>query len=102
MNRKNRNRVSPNHPSLHRPTGFSRTLHLIDVDNLLGDPLTTDRQRIDLVLGEYRHAAEYAAGDQAVLATCCNPEHALAIELSWPNACHRRRSGADGADLALI
>jgi hypothetical protein len=97
--------ISPNHPSMRRPppaAGRIRTLHLIDVDNLLGDPVTTDRRRIDLLFGDYRGVAQFVGGDHAVVATGCNAGHVLAVELGWPQARHCRRSGPDGADLALL
>lgn len=105
-------RISPNHPSLHRPGSpprppratppAGRTLHLVDVDNLLGDPTTTDQARIDLLFRDYRQVSGYALGDHAVVATGRGPGHVLAVELAWPSARHCRRGGPDGADLALL
>jgi hypothetical protein len=79
-----------------------RTVHLIDADNLLGDPATTDRARIEAVFEAYRRAADFRVGDQVILATGCNGAHVLEVELAWPGAEHRRRAGADGADLELL
>ncbi len=102
--------ISPNHPSLHRPnrpttppaTTTPRTLHLVDIDNLLDDPTTTDPGHIDLVIRSYRRVACYAEGDLAVVATGHHAPHVLAVELAWPQAQHCRRRGRDGADLALL
>lgn len=101
-------RISPNHPSLHRPgrpprpPRPPRTLHLVDVDNLLGDPTTTDRASIDLVFRDFREVAGFVEGDHVVVATGRNAAHVLAVELAWPTARHRRQGGPDGADLALL
>ena len=109
--------VSPNHPSMQQapsvrvaprscssracgPAG--RALHLVDVDNLLGDPATTDPARVHLLFDNYRRVAQFTIGDHVVVATGCNPQHVFAIEAAWPTACHRRRAGADGADMALL
>jgi hypothetical protein len=80
----------------------ARALHLIDVDNLLGDPGTVDAATIGHVLDSYRAASSYREGDHVVIATGCNASHVLAIELAWPTAAHRRRPGPDGADMALL
>jgi hypothetical protein len=79
-----------------------RTLHLVDADNLLGDPNTVDRERIQSVFVKYRHASGFRVGDQVVVATGCNGRHVFEVEAAWPGVTHRRRSGADGADLELL
>jgi hypothetical protein len=87
---------------MRRVVDTPRTLHLIDVDNLLGDPRTTDQARVSLLFTHYRQVADYREGDLAVVATGCNADHVLAVELAWPEARHARRRGPDGADLALL
>ena len=101
--------VSPNHPSNHHSaTGTSltsmgwRTLHLVDVDNLLGDPGCAEGARIRRLFDAYREVSSFRHGDHVVVATGCNARHALAVEIAWPNVCHRRRAGRDGADMALL
>lgn len=109
--------VSPNHPSMRQapsvrvaPRSCSsrvcgppgRALHLVYVDNLLGDPATTDPARVHLLFDNYRRVGQFTVGDHVVVATGCNPQHVFAIEAAWPTACHRRRAGADGADMALL
>jgi hypothetical protein len=79
-----------------------RTLHLVDVDNLLGDPCTTDVARVDLLFRDYRRISNFVPGDHVVVATGCNAQHVFAVESAWPTVCHRRRAGADGADMALL
>lgn len=79
-----------------------RSLHLVDADNLIGDPCTTDRRQIQAAFESYRAAANFQPGDHAVVATGCNGLHVLEVELAWPDAQHRRRCGPDGADLELL
>ena len=100
---------SRNHPSRHtvgQQAGLAaagwRTLHLVDADNLLGDPQCTDAAHISSVFAAYRQASAFAPGDHVVVATGCNSQHVLSVELAWPAVCHRRRSGPDGADMALL
>lgn len=79
-----------------------RTLHLVDADNLLGDPNTIDCDLIGSVFGQYRRAAGHRVGDHVVVATGRNGLHVFEVEAAWPGASHRRRSGEDGADLELL
>ena len=79
-----------------------RTLHLVDADNLLGDPTTVDRELIESVFLQYRNASGFRDGDQVVVATGRNGLHVFEVEAAWPGVSHRRRSGADGADLELL
>ena len=93
------------HPKRHatrQNAPARRSLHLIDVDNLVRDPRTLDRRQIEDVLARYRQAAEYREGDHSVVATGKNGRHVLETELAWATASHRRRSGHDGADLMLL
>jgi hypothetical protein len=80
----------------------TRTLHLVDVDNLLGDPMTTDDDEIDRTLAAYRAAADYRVGDHVLVATHPGGEHAFAIHEAWPDVRHRWRKGTDGADMVLL
>lgn len=63
--------ASPNHPSLHH-IAAARTLHLIDVDNLRGDPLCTDTQSISNLFRSYPSVSWFADGDLVVVAAGCN------------------------------
>jgi len=81
--------------------GTGVTLHLLDVDNLLGDPTTTDRSTIEWVFEHYRQVSGYRSGDHVVVATGCNGMHVLEIELAWPGVNHLRKRGRDGADQVL-
>lgn len=79
-----------------------RAVHLVDADNLIGDPATTDLAVIRDTFDRYREASGYRAGDHVVIATGRNGLHVLQVELAWPGASYRRRKGEDGADLELL
>src|SRR5687768_9159990 len=68
-----------------------RVLHLVDVDNLLGDPRQATPASTREALATYRSAAGFGRGDLAVLAT----NHTLAVEVgtAWPGARLLVRSG---------
>jgi hypothetical protein len=83
-------------------TPSARTLHLIDADNILRCPATTDAVHIRATFEAYRIAASFKSGDHAVVATGCNGHHVLEVELAWPGAQYRRRRGPNGADLELL
>jgi hypothetical protein len=80
----------------------TRTLHLVDVDNLLGDPGTTDDTEIERTLDAYRAASGYRIGDHVLVATHPGAKHAFAIHEAWPGVSHRWRRGKDGADMVLL
>ena len=68
--------VSPNHPSNYRSATDTpdtsigrRTRHLIDVDNLLGDPGCAEGAPIRGLFDAYRQASSFNHGDQVVVAT---------------------------------
>lgn len=75
----------------------SRTLHLIDVENLCGVPLPT-REQVAQVRASYQ--AHIAEGDIVVVAS----SHLafLTVGWAWSGVRHLLRSGPDGADLALL
>lgn len=81
---------------------FHRPLHVVDVDNLMGDPRVIDDVVLDRWLDEYRHVAGYRPGEHAVVGTGCNARHAFAVQRCWQPARIVRRPGPDGADEALI
>jgi len=67
--------ISPNHPSNYRPqvgtplesSGW-RTLHLVDVDNLPGEPGCTEGDRIRSLFDAYRQVSSF--GDATAIAVC--------------------------------
>jgi hypothetical protein len=93
--------------SARRPTtcrggsgAWWRTLHLVDVDNLLGDPRQATPASVAATLAAYRQAAGVSHADLVVVAT--NPGLALDVGLAWPGPLLRAARGPDGADLALL
>ena len=78
----------------------TRTLHLVDIENLVGDPFATKEVALD-ALDRYLHTAGYRPGDQVILAA--NPGLLCQIALNLPIPCnvHAAR-GEDGADLILL
>ena len=80
----------------------ARALHLVDIDNLLGDPATDDEVEIGWTVHTYKGVASFEEGDHVVVATSPFGRHAFAIGTAWPGAQHLWRKGRDGADLALL
>jgi hypothetical protein len=80
-------------------TGGGRTLHLLDIENLVGDPCADDASVMTAVEA-YKEAAGVGPHDLAVMAS--NGRLAMAAGLAWPGALLRVGRGPDGADLALL
>jgi hypothetical protein len=76
-----------------------RSLHLVDIENLMGGPLG-GRAALREASGAYRDAAHVAVRDHVVLGV--NPNLAVEVGLEWPGARLLVRAGQDGADLALV
>ncbi len=76
-----------------------RTLHLVDLENLMGGP-KHDVELINEAVLRYRAAAHVETSDHVVMAV--NPALALAAGLAWPSARLIPGRGVDGADLALL
>src|SRR5690349_16100087 len=77
----------------------TRTLHLVDLENLVGDTYTDGSTAIE-VFEEYRTASQWDPGDQVQVAV--NPH--LALEIGWrlPVDCSlRTASGPDAVDHRL-
>jgi hypothetical protein len=77
----------------------ARRLHLVDIENLAGDPLPSLGQ-VRQALGLYTGCLALGAMDQVEVAS----SHLTLVNavLGWPHAHYRARSGPDGADLALL
>lgn len=79
-----------------------RFFHLVDIDNLLGDPRSTDEARIRDCFEHYRELTRYREGRHfAAVGTGCNGCHVVAVQAQWPGVRYVRRPGTDGADIAL-
>src|SRR6476619_3167976 len=78
----------------------TRTLHLVDIENLAGDPFATKADVLDALDG-YLEVAGYRDGDSVIVAA--NPGLIREIAFDLPMACnvHAAR-GKDGADLILL
>src|SRR5437763_908978 len=89
----------------HRSVHFTgcrapRIMHLVDTENLMGSP-TFSAAYAREIRRAYAAIAPAGAVDMTVLAT----SHFAAAQawMAWPSAARRLvRSGADGADLALL
>jgi hypothetical protein len=76
-----------------------RTLHLVDIENLLGEP----RPAIESVRrARSAYNSHVLIGDDDLVVVACNHGSALQVGLAYPGARMVLRSGSDGADLALL
>jgi hypothetical protein len=77
----------------------ARRLHLVDIENLAGNPRPSLAQ-VRQALGLYTGCLALGAMDQVEVAS----SHLTLVNaaLGWPDAHYRIRSGPDGADLALL
>ena len=77
-----------------------RTIHLIDVENLVGSGRPS-QEAIQAAAEHYAEVAGLAPEDHVVLG--CGTASAFTVFFGWPGE-HRRvlGSGKDGADLALL
>ena len=83
-----------------RPAASPRTVHLIDVENLVGSAFL-DEEAVSETARRYAAAAGLVPGDQVVVAT--SRFNARNTWFSWGMGARRlTRSGENGADLALL
>ena len=81
---------------MHQPI---RTLHLIDVENLVGG-VAAGVDAVAAALDAYRRTIVVGPDDHVVLGT--GSELAFASKAAWPGALLRIGKGIDGADRALL
>ncbi len=81
----------------HVPPG--RTLHLVDIENLMGGPRAGAHAFSDGVEG-YNQAAMRRRGDLTVVGT--GPYLATVAHQAFPGADVRQRPGRDGAEQAIL
>ncbi|MHB8664206.1 MAG: hypothetical protein ACYDH6_16120 [Acidimicrobiales bacterium] len=93
--------------SQRRPRGYpsGRTLHLVDLNNLLGvgcSPPRVEHQRVAEALAYYKAAAPVCWGDHTIIRA--SPTLAVEAKLAWPGArvCVRRGRLADSALIAEL
>ena len=82
------------------PTG--RCLHLVDIENLLGNPRPADTQQAVEVFETYLVAAVWHPGDLVVVASNPGLMKTLAFQLPDIPSSWRCIRGADGADRLLL
>jgi hypothetical protein len=78
--------------------GVTRTVHLIDLENVVGCGHVTE-WGAQQARSAYLASGVVALGDHVILAV--SHHNLLAAGYGWPDARHVVRSGEDGADLAL-
>lgn len=77
-----------------------RTLHVLDVENLVGAP-SFEINDVERIATEYERRVPVGATDHMWLA--CSHHNAEAVFFGWPGSARRLLgSGPDGADLALL
>jgi hypothetical protein len=82
------------------PITCSRSLHLVDLENLVGDPRADAEVALD-TFHEYLDAARWDASDHLIVAR--NPWLMTKIAFDLPTACSRHAAhGRDGADTMLL
>ncbi|MGZ6966346.1 MAG: hypothetical protein ACXVKN_01315 [Acidimicrobiia bacterium] len=78
----------------------TRTLHLVDIENLVGDPHATKAAALD-ARTRYVDLAGYVDGDHVVVAANPGLMAQIAFDLPVPCSPHAAR-GENGADLILL
>jgi len=78
----------------------TRTLHLVDIENLVGDPKAPTATVLE-VLDSYLDIAGYRDGDHVVIAANPGLMARIAFDLPVPCNVHAAR-GENGADLVLL
>ncbi len=93
-------RIEPTLEPTYPPDMAGRTLHLVDVENLVGSAAFSASEA-SWICSAYERVAPVGSVNQMVIATS---HHAAATTwFAWPaNARRLQRSGPDGADLALL
>ncbi len=82
------------------PTHDIRTLHLVDLENLVGDPMAGKAEALG-ALDQYLDLADYRRGDQVIIAA--NPGMICEVGFDIPVPCNQHAArGKDGADLVLL
>lgn len=78
----------------------SRSLHLVDLENLIGDPHTATTTAL-ATFDTYLEVARWRTGDHVIVAT--NPWLMARIAFDLPESASRHAAhGPDGADLMLL
>lgn len=79
-----------------------RSLHLVDIENLLRDPLCENIEYIEATIANYKDVSGWCAGDQVLIAANHQLSRRLVFLLQeWVCRLFTAR-GRDGADLRLL
>lgn len=78
--------------------GVTRSVHLLDAENLCGASLIAPEQVVRLRKA-YLDSVDMGPLDQVILAT--SHLSVLSLQAGWPGARYLMRSGKDGADIEL-
>ena len=81
-------------------TSSNRSLHLVDIENLVGDP-RAEAALVLAVLDEYLRAARWTAGDHVIVAANPRLMEKVIFDLRVPANVHCA-PGRDGADGKLL
>jgi len=81
-------------------TSSNRSLHLVDIENLVGDP-RAEAALVLAVLDEYLRAARWTAGDHVIVAANPGLMEKVIFDLPVPANVHCA-PGRDGADGKLL
>src|SRR5829696_9757615 len=76
-----------------------RTLHLVDVENLIGGS-TAEDGAVSAALAAYRR--RLGIGDRDLIVIAASPRLAIEAKTCWSGVLVRAARGVDGADLALL
>ena len=79
-----------------------RSLHLVDIENLLSDPFCEDTDHIEATISDYKHVSKWRVGDQVLVAANRWLSKKLAFSLQDWTCRLFTAQGPDGADLRLI
>tara|TARA_Y100001936_G_C16035367_1_gene648222 strand:+ start:600 stop:1088 length:489 start_codon:yes stop_codon:yes gene_type:complete len=79
-----------------------RSLHLVDVENLLQDPFCEDVGYIKMTISDYKAMSAWQVGDQVLVAANRRLCKTLAFLLQTWNCRLFTAEGPDGADLRLL
>jgi hypothetical protein len=82
-----------------QPAPGTRTVHLVDAENLLGTPAPSPAQ-VRQLISRYAANVGFGAMDQVIIA--CSHLAFRTVGFCWPGPQYLLRSGPDGADLALL
>jgi hypothetical protein len=90
--------MKPEGRRMRRASFTRRTVHLVDLENVVGGSHLTE-SAVRQACAAYIRCGIVAPGDHVIVAT--SHHNLLAAGFGWPNARHLVRSGPNGADLAL-